>query len=746
MKSINQRLSIAILVTLAAVSGLVGCGYAASRSAEANQGQQIDQQLDIENGQKLPDLVAEQICEGDFAAARRVLAGREPGTNGDVEALINILSQYDTIEEHRAKSRKEAYQEQLDEIAKFREEGIPSEPNQISEAFVAVIKARDYAAEDKKDDIYEMPFVKKLVKRAKEAADELEAKGNWVDAYAHGYYWLTNLYKDNKDYEKHAEKLTEKAMIEVSLKDNSCETSEERHEGITAQMLEKSIRALEFNYVSVIDYGEMVEKALRRSRLLGEVVSKSAEEIAYEVTDEQAKAWISGIEAIEESISDPQSAVSRDKFLEIFEQVIAINEETLKLPPEVVIAQFSEASLEALDPFTTLVWPWRVLDFQKSMTQDFTGIGVQITKDRGEVKVGSLLPDTPAFNSGLDANDLILKINGESTEDMTLQCVVDKITGPAGTEVTLTVQHEGEEDGITEEITITRGRIVVPTIRGWQRTNEAKWRHMVDPANKIGYVRLTAFTENTATDLSDILDNLEEQGMKGLIIDLRFNSGGYLSTAADVVDLFVDRGLIVKSQPRWGPPSYEMAEEGDTHPDYPIVVLINGQSASASEIVAGALQDKEFRRATLVGERTYGKGSVQTITPFSGEGSQLKYTMAYYHLPSNQRVKNRYIIEKQGRKDWGIEPDVEVELRGDELKELLDVQLANDVLARSDHNERSELKRYSLEETLKADPQLAIGMIVVKSKVVDQGGDIKPSELLTYQDDEKVESEPTKTD
>jgi carboxyl-terminal processing protease len=193
-----------------------------------------------------------------------------------------------------------------------------------------------------------------------------------------------------------------------------------------------------------------------------------------------------------------------------------------------------------------------------------------------------------------------------------------------------------------------------------------------------------------------------------------------------MVDLFVKDGLIVKSQPRYGFSTVEMAHRLGTHPDYPMVVLINGQSASASEIVAGALQDKSVKRATLVGSRSYGKGSVQIITGYTEGGSQLKYTMAYYYLPSEQRVKNRDVMEKLGRKDWGIAPDVEVELLLNEMRTLSEVQRANDVLTKADHDLDSQpVERHSLAETLESDPQLAIGLLVVKSKILYEGGKLK---------------------
>jgi len=192
-----------------------------------------------------------------------------------------------------------------------------------------------------------------------------------------------------------------------------------------------------------------------------------------------------------------------------------------------------------------------------------------------------------------------------------------------------------------------------------------------------------------------------------------------------VADKFIDEqdGLIVKRRPgpsRWkGVYDSELARRKGTHPNYPLVILINGSSASASEIVAGALADDRYERATLVGTRTHGKGSVQGITGYPRNRAQLKYTMAYYHLPSGQRVESQDDAEKAGRKDWGVGPDVKVELRSDEVRKLFDVQRSNDVLVRADHDDADKsVKKVTIEETLASDPQLAVGLLIVRSKLL----------------------------
>jgi carboxyl-terminal processing protease len=245
---------------------------------------------------------------------------------------------------------------------------------------------------------------------------------------------------------------------------------------------------------------------------------------------------------------------------------------------------------------------------------------------------------------------------------------------------------------------------------------------MIDEKNQIGFVRLTSFSSETALGLEKVLRELESDGLRGLILDLRWNTGGLLDSAVAVADKFVAEDMIVKRQPGLGrTATYEMAHKKGTHPNYPLVILINSSSASASEIVAGALADKEVHdRAILVGARTHGKGSVQGITGYLGGGAQLKYTMAYYHLPSNQRVESQDEMKELGRKDWGVGPNVEVKLTSDERKRLIEVQRNNDVLVKADHdNGDLEIKKHTAEETLAADPQLAVGLLIVRSRLLE---------------------------
>ncbi len=430
--------------------------------------------------------------------------------------------------------------------------------------------------------------------------------------------------------------------------------------------------------------------------------------------------------SLEDEINNWPEDGSKDKFISVFEKVLELNLASARLPEGVVIAQFSEASFLTLDPYTILVWPRDISEFEQQMTNEFTGIGIEITRQSGRLTVASLLPDTPAYSSELDVGDVIEKVDGMPTKDIPLSCAVGRIKGPAGTKVTLTIRRNGQEK--TRDITLTRAKIVVPTLRGWQRSGEGKWQNMVDEVSKIGYVRLTSFSETTAADVEASLKSLEAAGMRGLILDLRFNPGGFFDSSVDVTDEFLDDGLIVITRSRFGIPSYATAHKKGTHPNYPMVVLINAGSASASEIVAGALADPSHKRATLVGERTHGKGVVQGISMYPGEGSQLKYTMANWYLPSGQKIKSQDEAKKENKNDWGVGPDVAVSLRSDEFRKMFELQRDNDVLVNVGHDDaNSPLKKHTIAQTVEVDPQLATGILVVKSKLIrEQARSAKP--------------------
>jgi len=736
------------------------CAFASRPAAKDPRTPQTDAVKSGSIGPGVLNRTCELIFEGRFDAADKLIDKairvKHP-QSASLAELAKVVDEYENISRRRQAAQETAYEEQVAELEKFRNgdpnaaENIddpnyvdPDDPNNISAVLLVVSRAREFANDAQKEQLLSDEFVRQKIQAAIDHASELELDGKWLEAYTSCYYWLSAIDPNNEAYSDYAEQLLDKAQIAASFEDSPCETSKERYGTIKKEMFDRAMYALSVNYVSMIDYHDMASKGIERCKLLAEVMAvpsaldlglddgqadpngasdsdDNGKKLSFTPPDRQKlMAWSAALAAIEDEMGESVSGFNRSEFSEVFERVLVLNDTIAQLPRTILIAQFAEAALSALDPYTVMVWPKQVQDFEKMMTNEFTGIGIEISRRQGRLTIGSLLPGTPAYNSGLDAGDVIEKVNGVETKDMTLMCAVHKITGPKGTDVDLTVKRPGEEQA--KDITITRDKITVPTIRGWQRTEAGNWLYLLDEQNRIGYVRLMSFSGESAEDMEKVLRELEANRLKGLILDLRYNTGGLLDSAVAVADKFLDGGLIVKTQPgpglgKW--PSYSTAHKSKTHPDYPLVILINSSSASASEIVAGALADKEHKRAILVGTRTHGKGSVQGITHYPGGGAQLKYTMAYYHLPSNQRVESQDAMKKLGRTDWGVGPNVEVKLRSDEIKEMLDMQRDNDVLVQAGRNGASpELKKHTIEETLASDPQLAVGLLIVKSKLI----------------------------
>jgi carboxyl-terminal processing protease len=290
--------------------------------------------------------------------------------------------------------------------------------------------------------------------------------------------------------------------------------------------------------------------------------------------------------------------------------------------------------VQSLDPHSSFLSKEEHQDLLTETKGSFSGIGVEITVKDNVLTVVSPIEESPAYRAGIQAGDKIIKIDGKLATDMTLPEAVKSIRGEKGTKVTLTVIREGVEKPL--EFTVTRDVIPIKSVRST----------LLNP--KIAYVRVSNFQSKTTNDLSAELEKLENgRNLEGLILDLRNNPGGLLSQAIDVSDLFLESGVIVSTKGRES--SQDMratAHKKKTDRNYPIIVLVNGGSASAAEIVAGALQDN--KRALILGTKTFGKGSVQTIIPLS-DGSGLRLTTAMYYTPSGRSIQAS-----------GIEPDVEV--------------------------------------------------------------------------------------
>ena len=321
-----------------------------------------------------------------------------------------------------------------------------------------------------------------------------------------------------------------------------------------------------------------------------------------------------------------------DLFGDVFERVRA--DYVKEVGDEKLIEAAINGMLTSLDPHSSYMSPKSFKDMQVQTRGEFGGLGIEVTMENGYVKVVSPIDDTPAFRAGLKPGDYITHLDNQPVQGLTLAEAVEKMRGKVNADIKITIRREGREPF---DVTLTRAVIKIRSVR---------WR----TEGKVGYVRITSFSEQSDDGVDRAMKKIKEKlgnELEGVVLDLRNNPGGLLDQAIKISDQFLNRGEIVSTRSRRGGDAQRFnSKKGDLADKLPIVVLINGGSASASEIVAGALQD--HRRAIVLGTRSFGKGSVQTIIPLSGHGA-IRLTTAHYYTPSGRSIQAK-----------GIDPDIEV--------------------------------------------------------------------------------------
>ncbi len=321
--------------------------------------------------------------------------------------------------------------------------------------------------------------------------------------------------------------------------------------------------------------------------------------------------------------------------LKRFSQVLELVEKhyVTETPSKDLLDGAIKGMLENLDPHSTFMTPKEYEEMQETTSGEFSGIGIEMTMENGQVKVVSPIEDTPAFHEGLLPGDIILTIDGESTQELSLPEVVSRIRGPKGTDVELTIIHTNSNS--PETVTITRDSIPLISVKAKELEEGYHW------------LRITRFSERTTDDLHAALEEAQKGDIKGIVLDMRNNPGGLVNEAVSVADTFLSSGDIVSIRGRsLRAMSTYRAKKQMSDITVPVVVLVNAGSASASEIVAGALRD--HKRALILGEKTFGKGSVQNIIPLA-DGSGLKLTIALYYTPNGLSIQAE-----------GITPDMEI--------------------------------------------------------------------------------------
>ena len=361
------------------------------------------------------------------------------------------------------------------------------------------------------------------------------------------------------------------------------------------------------------------------------------------------------------------------------------------LPKDLIYGAL-KGMLSSLDPYSEFLSPEEYKELKADTEGRFGGVGMEITLKDGLVTVVSPLEDTPAWDAGIKAGDKIVKIDDEIIKDFTLTDAVRLLRGDPGTEVKITAWRQKEKKMIDFEI-----------VRAMIKIEDIKDVRIIDKESGVGYIRLMEFSEETPNDLTQALDDLETQGMKGLILDVRYNPGGLLDVAAKAAEKFLDKNkVIVTTRGRGNLQNLEFRSRTTSkYKNLPMVVLINEGSASGSEILAGALKD--HKRAIVIGEKTFGKGSVQTVVPLA-DGSALKLTTSKYFTPSGVSIHGE-----------GIMPDIEIIYEEIVKSEGQDEDLPDEISKTFEIDEDSDdpfLKRY------KSDNQLIRAVDILKGVLI----------------------------
>lgn len=409
------------------------------------------------------------------------------------------------------------------------------------------------------------------------------------------------------------------------------------------------------------------------------------------------------VDLFAEEDKEKQNAYNK---LKVFSEIISLIESNYVEPvkSDTMIEGAIGGMVKSLDPHTSYLPPASYKEMQVETTGKFGGLGIEISIRDGVLTVVSPIEDTPAFRVGIKPGDKIIKIEDESTLDMTLQDVVSRLRGETGSPITITVFRKTFK--APKEFTIVRDIIKVRSV--------AHKLYQDD----IGYVKIRNFSKNTSSDLDKALAELGKKGIAKLILDLRNNPGGLLNQAVEVTDRFLSReNLIVYTKGRSDEQNMRFTSHGKVAGvTYPLIILVNGGSASASEIVAGALQD--LNRAVVLGTPTFGKGSVQTIIPLS-DGSALRLTTARYYTPSGRVIQEN-----------GIEPDILVEL--EPVKEV------NKEEKEEESEEKIKMRRFLREKDLKKHLK---GKSSIEGVEGESPGELQKSEVKKLNEDLRKDSQ-----
>tara|TARA_X000001036_G_scaffold99053_2_gene92103 strand:- start:5615 stop:7831 length:2217 start_codon:yes stop_codon:yes gene_type:complete len=667
---------------------------------------------------------------------------------GEDPALLSFKSHLETYRDHRISEQAETDSSRTQALAEMNEE---FQNENILQAMQLAVKAQTLSKSF--DDVMYNEDVQAVLSQAQREIVSLSDNDNILTAQTLLYY-LRTFYEgtSRRDlYDRWNDQL-EEVGLQVSLlrqyapkhlhelfvaraellgdeqpeefNEQASSNWIERVEDIDKTIVVRALYAAVNEHIRGVEWGELIGGGLRSVRKLGEL--PVIEETFAKASDKALQeAWLIAVDEEIQSYSLYLEHISGKRALtQLLQRLLAANDAAMQLPQGMILREFGDGAMSKLDKYSTIIWPDESRRFQQQTQGSFVGVGIVIRENtKGEIMVVNPIEGAPAYYGGVQPDDVIVGVNGKAASSWTLNDAVDRITGPRGTAVTMTLKRETEDKPI--DITLTRDAIKLHSVQGWWKKSldedgSPDWEWFVDKDNSIGYIKLTSFSEESYSDMLSAIREMEEEGHpNGLILDLRYNPGGLLPTARQISNLFVRSGTIVSGEAANGEELFRMRARPNRAylADIPVVVLINQGSASASEIVSGCIQAHDA--GVIVGQRSWGKGSVQTVHQIANEAN-VKLTTQFYRLPSADAgiTPGRLVHKRRGSNDWGVVPDVEVSMSPDQITKSNELRRDADmILPGTDLNARPNIQDL-ISEGL--DPQLETALLLLRAQAVSR--------------------------
>ena len=681
----------------------------------------------------LPDQASPELFDRILTELRGVEAEQDPRIAG----LVRDLEAYRQHRLDDARVRDEATGKALDVMAEKRDSGA------LKDALAAAIEASSQTEDQQA--LLADPGVQTLIEQAEHAAVKATAQGDWLEVMSL-YRYLNYLFEPQAPYrdpyelaesrvrilglyapEKLREMQRRRQRIEAG-KSPDAEPAEgdaesDGHE-IDAEPWQEVLKGVELvilteaissarNHVTSPETRQLLLGAIDRLLLVIDVEGLGAE---FPALDDPAKvqSFRAFLRGKRREIEQAHFGHFRNPTHRLLQSVLEYSHDHDLLPRNVLVFEMTQGALGTLDKFSEVIWPYRTEGLERSTQGEFTGVGIQIRMSKDDrITVMTPIRNTPAFHAGVRANDIIAQVEGQKTDGWSLDKAVHIITGAPGTTVTIGLERPGQDELVT--VNLIREVVPIESVSGWELEPDNEWDYYIDQPNRIGYIRLSQFVPQSADDMDVAVEKMRgTAGLDGLILDLRFNPGGLLRQAVEVANRFIPDGTIVSTVNAERQQRTKLtAWPGKAYGNLEVVVLINQTSASASEIVAGAVQD--YGRATIVGERSYGKGSVQDVYEIAGARAYLKLTTQYYMLPMK-----RIIHRESNSTTWGIEPDWLVPTTDQQAADAIVQRRSADVLYPMGDPAVDPATHPKAQDILDkgVDPQLETALLMLKTRLL----------------------------